>query len=322
MKNDTVLLTDYAWPDDSVERGILESSGMRLITGPATPAPAADIDRLVREHQPSAIMTCWAQVSASAIAASPTLKIVARLGVGLDNIAVEEATKRGVWVTNIPDYCVEEVSDHAVGFALAWTRGIVLFDREVRAGRWTPASANLRRLAALTCGIIGFGRIGRATARKLAAFGCRLLVYDPVQTSPPDGVEFVGLSRLFSESDIVIVHAPLTEGTRHVVNGERLALMRPGGLIINVSRGGLVNTAALIEALSTGHLSGAALDVLETEPDVPSELRTQPGAILTPHIGFSSDASLLDLRKRGAEEVVRVLNGQLPQQPCNRPVIN
>src|ERR1700736_1631033 len=281
MNNQTVLLTDYAWPDDTVERHIIESADMKLVTGPATPSPAPEIECLVREHKPSAIMTNWAIVSATAIAASPQLKIVARLGVGIDNIAVDEATKRGIWVTNVPDYSVEEVSDHAVGFALAWTRGIVFFDREVRAGRWTPASANLRRLAALTCGIIGFGRIGRATAHKLAAFGCRLLVYDPVQTSPPDGVEFVGLSRLFSESDIVIVHAPLTEGTRHLVNGERLALMRPGGLIINVSRGGLVNTAALIEALRTGHLAGAALDVLETEPDVPSQLRAQPGAILT-----------------------------------------
>jgi D-3-phosphoglycerate dehydrogenase len=322
MKNDTVLLTDYAWPDDSVERGIIESSGMRLITGPATPSPATDIDRLVREHKPSAIMTCWAQVSAAAIAGSPELKIVARLGVGLDNIAVDEATKRGVWVTNIPDYCVEEVSDHAVGFALAWTRGIVFFDREVRAGRWAPGSANLRRLAALTCGILGFGRIGRATARKLGAFGCRLLVYDPYQTTPLSGAELVDLRSLLRQSDIVIIHAPLTEGTRHLINHERLALMRRGGLLINVSRGGVVDTAAVIEALRSGQLSAAALDVLESEPEVPPELRAQSGAIITPHVGFSSDASLLDLRKRGAEEVVRVLGGQLPQQPCNRPVIN
>ena len=117
----------------------------------------------------------------------------------------------------------------------------------------------------------------------------------------------------------MIIHAPLTEGTRHLINHERLALMRRGGLLINVSRGGVVDTAAVIEALRS---AAAALDVLESEPEVPPELRAQSGAILTPHVGFSSDASLLDLRKRGAEEVVRVLGGQLPQQPCNRPVIN
>jgi lactate dehydrogenase-like 2-hydroxyacid dehydrogenase len=138
--NSTVLLTDYAWPDDSVERGIVEGAGMRLISGPAKPSSAEAIAALSREHRPSAIMTCWAPVSADAIAASPELKIVARLGVGLDNIAVEAATRRGIWVSNVPDYCVEEVSDHAVGFALAWTRGsLTLIARYVRVTGIRPA---------------------------------------------------------------------------------------------------------------------------------------------------------------------------------------
>lgn len=315
--NHTVLLTDYAWPDDSVERGIVESAGMRLISGPADPSPASGIEALVREHQPSAILTCWAQVSAEAIAASPGLKIVARLGVGLDNIAVDAATARNIQVTNVPDYCVEEVSDHAVGFALAWTRGLVHFDREVRAGRWVPAGAKLRRLSALTCGLIGFGRIGRMTARKLGAFGCRVLAYDPYMPKDAAGVQAAGLEEVLAQSDIVIVHAPLTDGTRHLVNRERIALMRPGSLLINVSRGAIVDTDAVIEALESGRLSGAALDVLESEPSVPSALLAQPGAMLTPHVAFSSDASLLELRRRATEEVVRVLRGEAPQNPCN-----
>ncbi|HEX7650140.1 MAG TPA: C-terminal binding protein [Noviherbaspirillum sp.] len=315
--NHTVLLTDYAWPDDSVERGIVESAGMRLISGPADPSPASGIEALVREHQPSAILTCWAQVSAEAIAASPGVKIVARLGVGLDNIAVDAATARNIQVTNVPDYCVEEVSDHAVGFALAWTRGLVHFDREVRAGRWVPADAKLRRLSTLTCGLIGFGRIGRMTARKLGAFGSRVLAYDPYMPKDAAGVQPVSLEELLAQSDIVIVHAPLTEGTRHLVNRERIALMRPGSLLINVSRGAIVDTDAVIEALQSGRLSGAALDVLESEPGVPSALLAQPGAMLTPHVAFSSDASLLELRRRATEEVVRVLRGEAPQNPCN-----
>jgi D-3-phosphoglycerate dehydrogenase len=318
--NSTVLLTDYAWPDDSIERGIVEGAGMRLISGPAKPSSAEAIEALAREHRPSAIMTCWAPVSAEAIAASPELKIVARLGVGLDNIAVEAATSRGIWVTNVPDYCLEEVSDHAVGFALAWTRGIALFDREVRAGNWNPAGAKLRRLSELTCGIVGFGRIGRATARKLAAFGCRLLAYDPHASDAPQGVQLVGLEALLSESDVVIVHAPLTDSTRHLINRERLELMRAGSHLINVSRGGVVDTEAVIEALESGRLSGAALDVLESEPHVPPRLRAHPGAILTPHVAFSSDASLRELRRRTAEEVVRVLSCQTPQQPRNVPL--
>ncbi len=315
--NDTVLLTDYAWPDDSVERGIIESAGMRLISGPATPSPAAAIEALVREHRPSAILTCWAQVSATAIASAPDLKIVARLGVGLDNIAVDAATKRNIRVTNVPDYCVEEVSDHAVGFALAWTRGLAFFDREVRAGRWMPSDAKLRRLASLTCGIVGFGRIGRATARKLGAFGCRLLAHDPHLTGDIASVQGVSLDTLLAESDIVIVHAPLTDGTRHLINRERLAQMRPGGLLINVSRGAVVDTDAVVEALESGRLSAVGLDVLESEPDVPSRLLAHPGAMLTPHVAFSSDASLLELRRRATEEVVRVLRGEAPHHPCN-----
>jgi D-3-phosphoglycerate dehydrogenase / 2-oxoglutarate reductase len=316
---DTVFLTDYAWPDDSVEREIVESAGMRLVSGPAAPLPASGIEALAREHLPSAILTCWAPVSVETIAASSRLKIVARLGVGLDNIAVDAATARGIFVTNVPDYCVDEVSDHAVGFALAWTRGLMIFDREVHAGRWSPADARLRRLGALTCGLVGFGRIARATAHKLGAFGCRLLTHDPFLREPVPGVQAVALDELLANSDIVIVHAPLTDGTRHLINRERIAKMRRGSLLINVSRGGIVDTDAVIEALQSGQLSAAGLDVLDSEPRVPDELLRQRGAMLTPHVAFSSDASLLELRRRATEEVVRVLRGEAPRNPCNSP---
>src|SRR5579872_1123192 len=173
----TVLLTDYAWPDVAIEAAIIEGAGLRLVTGPSKPAAADAIAALAAEHQPAAIMTNWAPVSAAAIGASRELRVVTRLGVGLDNIAVDEATRRGIWVTNVPDYCIEEVSDHAVAMVLAWARGIVHFDREVKAGRWEPANAKLRRVQDLTCGIIGFGRTGRRTAEKLRGFGAHLLVY-------------------------------------------------------------------------------------------------------------------------------------------------
>lgn len=316
----TVLLTDYAWPDDSVERAIVEAAGLRLVSGPADPASADAIEALVREHKPAAILTCWARVSAGAIAAAPDLAIVARLGVGLDNIAVDAASARNIPVTNVPDYCVEEVSDHAVGFALAWTRGLVHFDREVRAGRWVPADARLRRLGTLTCGLVGFGRIARATARKLGGFGCRLLAHDPYLSAgaaEEAGVQARSLDSLLADSDIVIVHAPLTEDTHHLISHAQLALMRPGGLLINVSRGAIVDTDAVVAALASRQLSAAALDVLESEPAVPAALLAQPGAMCTPHVAFSSDASLLELRRRAAEEVVRVLGGGAPQYPCN-----
>ncbi|MFJ3622095.1 C-terminal binding protein [Streptomyces iakyrus] len=315
----TVLLTDYAWPDDSVERSVIENAGHTLVTGPAEPSSAGAIEKLVAEHRPAGILTCWAPVSATAIGTSPDLRVVARLGVGLDNIAVDAATERGVWVTNVPDYCVEEVSDHAVGMVLAWTRGLAVFDREVRAGRWNPASARLRRLSTLTCGIVGFGRIGRATAHRLGAFGCRILAHDPHPPRDAPGVEMTGLEELLRRSDVVILHVPLTPATHHIIGSEQLALMRPGGLLVNVSRGGLVDTDAVIKALDSGHLDGAAFDVLETEPDVPAGLSAQPGALLTPHVAFSSDASVIELRRRAAEEVVRILAGETPAHGCNTP---
>lgn len=315
----TVLLTDYAWPDDSVERQIIEGAGLRLVTGPAAPASAQDIEALVREHRPAAILTCWAPVSADAVASSPQLQIVARLGVGLDNIAVEAATNQGVWVTNVPDYCVEEVSDHAVALALDWTRGLTHFDREVKAGAWNPAGAKLRRLANLTCGIVGFGRIGRRTAQKLGAFATRVVAYDPFPPADHGGVAFMSLEALLRQSDIVIVHAPLVESTRHLLSHAALARCKPDAFLINVSRGAVVDNQALIAALESGRLGGAGLDVLESEPEVPEALLRHPGVILTPHVAFSSDASLLELRRRASEEVVRVLKGHKPEQARNAP---
>jgi len=315
----TVLLTDRAWPDDSIERGVLEGAGFRLVSGPADPAPVEVIDSLIAEHQPAAILTCWATVSATAIESSTPLRVVARMGVGLDNIAVSAATDRGVQVTNVPDYCVAEVSDHAVGLALAWTRGLVTADRDVRAGTWNPAGARLRRLSNLTCGVVGYGRIGRETAAKLRALGARVVVSDPHLPADTDGIEVVALDDLLAASDIVVLHAPLIPQTHHMIGGRELALLPPDAFVINVSRGGLIDTAALVESLQSGHLGGAGLDVLEEEPTVPTELLAHPGVIITPHIAFASDASVIDLRRSAAEEVVRVLRGEPAHYPCNSP---
>jgi D-3-phosphoglycerate dehydrogenase len=313
----TVLLTDYAWPDLAIEAQIIESAGFRLVTGPARAAAAEVIAGLAAQHQPAAIMTNWAPVSAAAVAASPRLRIVARLGVGLDNIAVDEASRRGIWVTNVPDYCVEEVSDHAVAMLLAWARGLARFDREVKAGRWEPASARLRRVRDLTCGIIGLGRTGRRTAEKLRGFGVRLLGHSRTAAEVA-GLETTTLEDLLGRSDALILHVPLTAQTRHLLDRERIGLMKPGAFLINVSRGAVIDSQALIEALASGRLAGAALDVLEDEPRVPPGL-LRPEVILTPHVAFSSDASLSDLRRKASEEVVRVLRGEPPRQACNRP---
>jgi D-3-phosphoglycerate dehydrogenase len=314
-----VVQTDFAWPDVSIERAVIEAAGHTLIVGSSTPAPETEIEALIAAHDPQAIMTCWAQVSANAIAAPTDLRIVQRIGVGLDNIAMSAATARGAWVTNVPDYCAGEVADHAVALLLDWARGTVSFDRSVKAGAWNPAAAQLRRVADLTVGIIGVGRIGAATARRLAAFGCKVLGYSPSGRAVP-GVAIGTLEVLIANSDAIIIHAPLTEASQHLMSAERISAMKPGAVLINVSRGPLVDTDALIAALERGHLSGAGLDVVEGEPQPPRALVDRADVIVTPHIAFSSEASLAELRRRSAEEVVRVLAGEKPHFPCNSPL--
>ncbi|MEJ0039790.1 MAG: C-terminal binding protein [Gammaproteobacteria bacterium] len=315
----TVFITDYAWPDVEIERKVIEGAGFRLVAGPATPASAAQIEALVEQSQPAGILTNWAPVSAKAVGLSPNLRIIGRLGVGLDNIAVDEATRRGIWVTNVPDYCFEEVADHSVGMLLSFTRGLMHFDREVKAGRWEPSTARLLRMSTLTVGIVGYGRIGRSTAQKLNGFGARVLAYTR-SAQAEKGVEFVALDRLLRESDAVIVHIPLTPETRHLLNRERFASMKRGAVLVNVSRGAVMDTNALIEALQSGHLGGAALDVLENEPNVPPALLALPNVMITPHIAFTSDASLRELRTWASEEIVRVLQGQPPKEGRNKPI--
>jgi D-3-phosphoglycerate dehydrogenase len=315
-----VVLTDHAWPDVTIEREIIEGAGHQLVARHST-ATAAQVDEVVADVEPAGILTCWAEVSARAIASTSGLRIVARMGVGLDNIDVVEATRRGIWVTNVPDYCVEEVSDHAVALMLAWLRGVAPLDRQVRAGSWDPSSARLARVSTRTAGILGYGRIGQRTAAKLAGLGMRVLALLPRTATVVEngGPQLVDVDTLLKEADVLILHLPLTPETHHLVDDAFLARVRPGALLINASRGPLVDTAALLEALANGPLAAAALDVVEGEPHPPRELIERSNVILTPHVGFSSDASVEELRRRSSEEVVRVLSGERPSHPCNTP---
>ena len=315
----TILQTDFAWPDVEIERAVIEGAGHHLVTGTSEALPPGRIEALVAEHNPEAIMTCWAEVSAAAVAIPSELAIVQRIGVGLDNIAVEAVTARGAWVANVPDYCVEEVSDHAVAMIMGWLRGIVPLDREVKLGHWNPAAARLRRAADLTVGILGFGRIGRASARKLSGIGMTVLAHDIAAPAAPELARLVDMKELLVRSDIVLVHLPLTPDTEHLIDADFMSQMRYGSLLVNVSRGPVVDNAALIWGLEEGPLAAAALDVVEGEPEPPQELVTRADVVATPHVAFSSDASLAELRQRSAEEVVRVLAGGAPENPCNNP---
>ena len=322
-----ILLTDHPWPDVEIETAALTAAGFELIAGPIETPAAQYVESMVERHDPVAIMTCWAQVSASVIARPTALGIVARLGVGLDNIDVAAATRRGAWVTNVPDYCVEEVSDHAIAMMLSLWRGLNAMDRSVKAGRWDPASARLDRVSEKTIGIVGYGNTGSVTARKMAqGFRCRVLVNSPsllrqhaVGEQIAERVVVADLAAIQQAADAIVLHAPLTAQTKHLANDAFFAGLARRPLLINVSRGGLVDNDALIRALQAGRIAAAGLDVIEGEPSPPATVTSRSDVIATPHVAFSSAASLLELRQRCTQEVLRVLSGEAPRHPCNRP---
>jgi D-3-phosphoglycerate dehydrogenase len=314
----TVVMTDYPWAEDSLEHELLAAAGHRLVSGPSAVSPAAEIEALVARAAPAAILTCWAQLTGAAIAAAPDLKIVARLGVGLDNIDVAAASRAGAVVTNVPDYCFEEVSDHAIALLLALSRGLTDADRGVKAGSWTQGGVRLNRFRDTTVGLFGYGRIGRRIAGKLAGFGVRLLAC--TRSGDTDGVaEPVSLDRLLALSDAILISAPLNDASHHLFDAARIAAMKPGSFLVNVSRGAIIENAALIAALECGHLAGAGLDVVEGEPDPPRALVDRGDVIATPHMAYSSVTATEELRRRACAEVIRVLAGEPPHFPCNQP---
>lgn len=240
-------------------------------------------------------------------------RAVIRYGIGVDNIDLNAAREFGIQVANVPDYGTEEVSSQAVALALALNRQLLLHDREVRQGRWsTGVLRPMHRLRGQVLGLVGYGRIARMTQAKLAGFGFgRVLVHDPnVQQLPPD-VTPCDLETLCRQADLISLHAPLTAQTRQMINAKRLALMKPGALLVNTARGGLVDHQALYEALSTHRLAGAGLDVFEPEPpDARHPLLMLDNVIVTNHIGWYSEESLRDLQRMAALEAVRVLRGE------------
>ena len=250
-------------------------------------------------------------------------RVIARYGIGVDNVDVQAASRRGIWVTNVPDYCIDEVATHTILLLLACHRKLL---QALQGPGRTWGIGHLKPIAGLqtqTLGIVGLGQIGQAVARRAMALGLRVLAYDPLvpaERAEQVGVRLVGLEELLRQADYVSLHVPLTEGTRHLIDGRALALMKPGSYLINTARGGLVDEEALRAALDGGHLAGAALDVLEVEP--PSQghpLVGHPKVLLTPHVAWYSERSAREMRIRAAEEVRRVLEGGRPLHPVNYP---
>jgi len=285
---------------------------------------AEDVIREAAEAD--AIVVQYAPVGEDVLEALERCRVVVRYGVGVDTVDTQAAARLGVWVANVPDYGTEEVSDHALALMMNLLRGVGRLDRAVRSGTWDVREARpLRRVRSLTLGVVGCGRIGSAFARKAAPLGLRVLGYDPAPI-PEDlvreyGVQPTGLDELFAEADVVSLHLPLTEETRHLIGPEALRKMKPGAYLINTARGSLVDGEALLRALDGGELAGAALDVLETEPpEAGDALVGHERMIVTPHAAWYSEESFETLKTEAAREVVRVLSGGRPRSPVNEPV--
>lgn len=316
MSQLTVLVADYAWPSLDVERAVLAQVGAELVV--ATSGDEAELTALARDHDVDAIMVNWKEISPAVLAAAPNCRVVARFGVGVDNIAVAEATEKGIVVANVPDYCYEETSDHALALILGLGRNLVPLINDTKLGNWNlhVSPRPFARLNTQTVGVVGYGRIGQALAEKARGIGMNVIAYTPRLTAERvgDGIEATqDLDYLLSQSDYVSLHLPANAVTDKLIDAEKLSKMKPSACLINTARGAVVDEDALYEALQNGQIAAAALDVISTEyAESENRLLTLDNVWMTPHAAFYSPTAIADLSKKTAENVAAVLRGEKP----------
>jgi len=310
----TVVLADGARSFLPEALALIRQAGFTVIAAEAAGDPLTILKNA------DAILTMWMPMCAEHIAQLAHCALIVRVGIGVDTVDVEAARRHGIPVSNVPDYCIDEVADHAFAMALALARQLPALDRGMRAGAWEPRYWQpIPSYAAQTFATLGFGRIAQGVLTRARASRFRLAAYDPYQ---PDeifaeyGVRRLDLEELFAEADILSLHVPLTAGTQHIVSAARLAQMKPSAVLVNTARGPLVDTQALADALQHRRLGAAGLDVFEEEPLPPEHplLRCEQ-ALFSPHQAWYSEDSTRTLYWRAAEEVIRALRGE-PLQYC------
>ncbi|MBM4001311.1 MAG: C-terminal binding protein [Planctomycetes bacterium] len=306
----TVAVTDHTFTPLDIERAILEPLGAEVTDGAGYPD---DLLSVVRDAD--VVLTQFARIDAKVVDAMGKARAIVRYGIGVDNVDLDAARSRGIPVCNVPDYCIDEVADHTLAFILAVTRQVVPNAIGIRDGRWGLATPldQMRALRDQTVGIVGFGRIGREVSMRLAPFKCERLVFDAFV--PPDavrsaGCEPVSLDALLARSDIVTLHCPSTVESRKLLNERTIAGMKRGAVVVNLARGDLIDTPALLAALRSGWLGAAAIDVCDPEP-IPkdSPLRSLPNVVAASHIASASPRAVRALRESVARIAAAALRG-------------
>ena len=311
-----VIVVGHGYDDYTTEEAVLRPYGVARVVA-VDPDDASFGDHLAEAE---AILVRETPITAAHIAAAAKLQVIVRYGIGVDSVDLEAARERRVYVANVPDYGAEDVSDHALALYLALQRRIVSRDRAVRAGVWNVGQAEpMHRADTLEFGLVGYGRIARTLHRKLVALGARdVLVCDPVLQDAPAGTILVDLPTLAERADVISLHAPLNTATRHMIDAAILGRMKPGAILINTARGGLVDEQALIEAIREGGLR-AGLDVFEIEPPAADNpLLALEGVVLSDHTAWYSETSIDELQSGAAQEVARVFRGEEPHSWVNR----
>ena len=315
-----ILIADAPWSIEPEREVFGEIDAEIIIAETRTAAEVLDL-----APQADGILTDRQSITEDIIAVAERCQAIARYGVGFDNVALEAATAAGIVVTNVPAYCIDEVTDHAMALLLACARKIPLFHKHINS--WNrDVGPPMRRIRGQTLGVVGFGRIGQAIAPKAQAFGLDVIVFDQYLTSEAvqaHGAVKVGLPELLAKSDYISIHTPLTPETEGLIGEAELRQMKPNAYLINTARGGIIDIVALHKALSEGWIAGAGQDVLPQEPAPPDEpLLALENVILTPHVAFLSEESTYDAQKTAASEVARVLTGQMPESVVNPEVLN
>jgi D-3-phosphoglycerate dehydrogenase len=311
-----IVITDSGFANINPETATVTGAGIELVSAQCKTAEevisaAADADGIIVQ---------WAPVTANVINSLNRCKVIVRYGIGVDNVDLAAARQRGIPVCNVPDYCIDEVADHTVALALAHARQLHQIDARTRNGVWKiiPDKPMLS-FSEMTFATAGYGRIARAVLDRARAFGFKLAAYDPFVAPPGDRVAPLSLDELFRQADILSLHVPLTPETKHLVNADRLAQMKPTAIIVNTARGGLIDTAALAQALQAGTVAAAGLDVFESEPLGENHpLRKCPNALLTSHVAWFSEGSVPKLQQMAAQEAVRALKGEPLRNQVNK----